>query len=55
MAKTVYYVGRAAQLLGMWLLVVDVFMAGPMGPDPKLFGAGVVVFLVGWGITRVAK
>ena len=53
--KALFYVGRLAQLVGMWLLVVDVFMAGPLGPSPKLFGAGVVVFLVGWGLTRVVK
>jgi len=50
---TFYYLGRAAQLLGMWILLVDIFMAGPMGPSPRLFGAGVVVFLAGWGLTKV--
>jgi hypothetical protein len=52
---TVYYVGRFAQLLAMWLLLVDIFSAGPLGPDPKLFGIGVALFLSGWGLTRVAK
>ena len=51
----IYYLGRAAQLIGMWLLLVDVFMAGPMGPDAKLFAAGVAVFLAGWGLTKTAK
>jgi hypothetical protein len=49
----VYYVGRFAQLVGMSLLIGDVVTAGPLGPDPRLFGAGVVVFLVGWGLTRL--
>ena len=40
------------QLLGMWLLVVDVFMAGPAGPDPKLFGYGIAVFIAGWLMVR---
>ena len=31
------------------------FTAGPLGPDPKLFGAGVVVFLAGWGLTRLTR
>jgi hypothetical protein len=54
--KTVlYYGGRGAQLIGMWMLLVDVVMAGPLGPNPKLFGAGVVVFLVGWGATRLTR
>ena len=48
----VYYLGRFLQLLGMWLLVVDVFMAGPLGPDPKLFGYGIAVFVAGWLIVR---
>ena len=48
-----YYVGRFGQLLGMWLLLVDLFTAGPLGPDARLFGVGVVVFLVGWGLTRL--
>ena len=52
MGKSVYYVGRLAQLLGMWLLVVDIFTAGPLGPSPRLFALGVAVFLAGWGLTR---
>jgi hypothetical protein len=50
-----YYAGRAAQLIGMWLLLVDVVIAGPLGPDPKLFAAGVAVFLAGWAATRTVK
>ena len=50
-----YFGGRGVQLIGMWLLLVDVFMAGPLGPDPKLFAAGVVAFLVGWALIRVVK
>ena len=53
--KFVYYVGRLAQLMGMWLLLVDVVMAGPLGPDPKLFGVGVALFVAGWGLTRAVK
>ena len=56
MGKSVmYYGGRAAQLIGMWLLLVDLFVAGPLGPDPKLFAAGVAVFLAGWAATRAVK
>jgi hypothetical protein len=51
----VYYVGRLAQLIGMWLLLIDLFTAGPLGPGPKLFGAGVLVFLCGWAVTRGVK
>ena len=50
-----FYAGRFAQLLGMSLLLGDIVTAGPMGPDPKLFGVGVAVFLAGWGLTKVVK
>ena len=52
-----YYLGRFLQLLGMWLLGVALFTAGPLGPSPRLFGAGVAVFIVGWLAVRrrVAK
>ena len=55
MARALYYIGRLAQILGMWLLLVDVFTAGPLGPDPRLFAIGVAVFVVGWGITRALR
>jgi hypothetical protein len=53
MGRALYLVGRGAQLLGMWLLLVDIFTAGPLGPSPRLFAVGVVVFLAGWVLTRV--
>ena len=55
MGKALYYLGRFAQLIGMWLLLVDVVTAGPMGPNARLFGIGVAAFLGGWGLTRVLK
>jgi hypothetical protein len=55
MGAAIYYLGRGGQLLGMWILLVDVFTAGPMGPDAKLFGVGVAAFLAGWGLTKVGK
>ena len=53
--SVVYYLGRFGQILGMWLLIVGIFMAGPMGPSPRLFGVGVAVFLAGWGLTRIRR
>ncbi len=55
MSALLYYVGRFGQLLGMWILLVDLFTAGPLGPNPRWFAAGVAVFLAGWGLTRVLK
>ena len=53
--KTLFYAGRFAQLIGMWLLLVDLFTAGPLGPNPRLFAAGIAIFLAGWGLTRMLK
>ena len=53
--RVFFYVGRGAQLVGMWILLVDLFTAGPMGPSPRLFAGGVAVFLAGWGITRLTR
>jgi hypothetical protein len=55
MSAAIYYLGRAGQVLGMWILLVDVVTAGPMGPNAKLFGVGVVAFLAGWGLTRAVR
>jgi len=55
MGKTIFFCGRFAQLIGMWLLLVDLFTAGPMGPSPKLFALGVGVFLAGWAVSRATK
>jgi len=51
----VFYTGRFAQLIGMWLLLVDLFTAGPLGPNPRLFAAGIAVFIAGWGVTRLTR
>jgi hypothetical protein len=55
MGRVLYYAGRAGQVIGMWLLLVDVVTAGPMGPNPRLFALGVAVFLAGWGVTRLVS
>ena len=52
MPSVVYYVGRGLQLLGMWLLLISIVTAGPLGPSPRIFGAGVAVFVVGWLLVR---
>jgi len=51
----VFYAGRFGQLIGMWLLLVDLFTAGPLGPNPRLFAAGILVFVAGWGVTRLTR
>ena len=52
MGQALYYLGRFGQLMGMWLLLVDVVTASPAGPNPRLFALGVGVFLAGWGLVK---
>jgi hypothetical protein len=52
MSAAIYYLGRLAQLIGMFLLLEDIVDAGPMGPSPRLFAAGVAIFVSGWALTR---
>ncbi len=51
-AGVVYYLAAFPAGLAMWILLVDVFMAGPMGPPPKPFYVGVVMFIMGWLMVR---
>jgi hypothetical protein len=53
--KPLFLLGRLLQLIGMWLLLVDLFTAGPLGPSPRLFAAGVAIFLGGWALTRLTR
>jgi hypothetical protein len=40
----------------MWILLLDVFMAGPMGPAPNPFYVGVAMFFIGWFmVTRTSR
>ena len=55
MKSTLYYIGRLAQLIGMFELLVDILTAGPLGPDPKLFAVGIAIFLAGWAVTRMTR
>ena len=52
LAAAIYYVGRLLQAFAMWILLVDIFMAGPMGPAPNPFYAGIVMFFFGWLMVR---
>ena len=49
----VYYAGRGLQVLGMWLLAVDLFTAGPLGPSAQLFFTGIGVFVVVWWLAKI--
>ena len=55
MKQTLYYLGRLLQLFGMFELLVDILTAGPLGPSPKLFTFGIVIFVAGWGLTRLTR
>ena len=50
-----YYVGRFLQVFAMWILLVDLFTAGPLGPAPNPLYAGVAMFLAGRRMVRTAS
>jgi hypothetical protein len=53
LGAAIWYAGRFLQVLAMWILLMDVFvLAGPMGPPPKPFYAGVAIFVAGWLMVR---
>jgi len=47
-----FYFGRLLQALAMWILLWDIFTAGPMGPQPNPFYYGTAVFIAGWLLVR---
>ena len=55
MKQAIFYAGRLLQLFGMFELLVDIVTAGPLGPSPKIFTVGIVVFVVGWALTRLTR
>ena len=55
MRTNLYYIGRLLQLFGMFELLVDILTAGPLGPSPKIFTFGIVVFVAGWALTRLTR
>lgn len=48
----IFYFGRFLQVFAMWVLLMDIFMAGPMGPEPNPFYIGVAMFIAGWLLVR---
>jgi hypothetical protein len=55
MTPVLYQIGRLLQLIGMLDLLYDILSAGPLGPSPNIFAAGIVIFLAGWGMTRLTR
>ena len=55
MKSMLYQVGRLLQLIGMLDLLYDIVSSGPLGPSPKIFAVGIIVFLGGLGLTRLTK
>jgi hypothetical protein len=47
-----YLVGRFLQLLGMSLLAASILADRGLGPSPRLFVAGIAVFVAGWALGK---
>jgi hypothetical protein len=39
----------------MFELLVVIMTAGPLGPSPRLFTIGILIFLAGWALTRLTR
>ena len=52
LGAALWYAGRFLQVFAMWILVVDIVMAGPNGPAPNPFYAGIIMFMVGWFLVK---
>ena len=50
-----YQIGRMLQLFGMLDLLYDIVSAGPLGPSPRIFTFGIVIFVAGWALTRLTR
>jgi hypothetical protein len=55
MRPILYQVGRMLQLFGMLDLLYDIVSAGPLGPSPRIFTVGIVIFVAGWALTRLTR
>jgi hypothetical protein len=55
MTPILYQIGRMLQLFGMLDLLYDIVSAGPLGPSPKIFTLGIVIFVAGWALTRLTR
>jgi hypothetical protein len=50
-----YYIGRFLQLLGMSLMAASILADYGLGPNPRFFVAGIVVFIAGWAAARTGR
>lgn len=55
MKSVLYQIGRMLQLFGMLDLLYNIVSAGPLGPSPKIFTVGIVVFLAGLALVRLTR
>jgi hypothetical protein len=47
-----HYVARFMQLLALSLLAASMLADRGLGPSPRLFVAGIAIFVAGWAINR---
>jgi hypothetical protein len=47
-----YWFGRFLQLLGMSMMAASILADYGLGPSPRYFVAGIVLFIAGWAMAR---
>lgn len=50
-----YFVGRFLQLVGMSLLAASILADYGLGPSPRFFVAGMVLFVAGWAASKTRR
>jgi hypothetical protein len=53
--RVVYILGRFLQLLGMSLMAASILADYGLGPNPRFFVAGIVLFIAGWAAARSVR
>jgi hypothetical protein len=53
--RAIYFVGRFLQLIGMSLMAASILADYGLGPNPRFFVAGIVLFIGGWAATRTVR
>lgn len=50
-----YFAGRFLQLVGMSLLAASILADYGLGPSPRFFVAGIVLFIAGWAAAKTGR
>lgn len=53
--RVMYFIGRFLQLVGMSFMAASILADYGLGPSPRFFVAGIVLFIAGWAAARSVR